>query len=162
MRRLVLSLAVVGATLASAAGMALAQATTDTFHQTVPADTRFDPPLLNTCTDEEIRLTGEVSILTHVTEDANGGLHFVQQYEFKGVSGTGLESRTRYRAVGSVKTGQYIAPGQPRVATVVLSFDLVSTGPSDNERALLTARIMFNANGEPTVQFVQLTGRCEG
>ena len=162
MRRLVLSLAVVGATLASAAGMALAQATTDTFHQTVPADTRFDPPLLNTCTDEEIRLTGEVSILTHVTEDANGGLHFVQHYEFKGVSGTGLESGTLYRAVGSVKTGQYIAPGQPRVATVVLSFDLVSTGPSDNERALLTARIMFNANGEPTVQFVHLTGRCEG
>ena len=50
MKRLVLLLAVMGTTLALAAGMALTQATTDTSHVKVP----FDEIIFNSCTDEPV------------------------------------------------------------------------------------------------------------
>jgi hypothetical protein len=110
-----LALAVVGTTLALAAGMALAQATTDTFNEKVPLDQVVDNP----CTGEQIRVTGALHILFHVTEDANGGLHVQTHFQPRGVSGTGLESGTRYRGVGVTRTGVYIAPGGLRETTLV-------------------------------------------
>ena len=160
MKRLILSLAVVGVTLASAAGMALAQATTNTFHQTVPVDPVLARAFL--CTHEDVRLTGEVQILTRVTEDNNGGLHLDVHFGLKGVSGTGLESGTRYRVVNNSKTGQYIAPGEPRVARLEARFYLASAGPSDNTQTRIKARLVFNANGKPKVSFVSLSTRCVG
>jgi hypothetical protein len=88
MKRLVLSLVVVGMTLALAARMALAQATTDTFNETVPLDLTVDSP----CTGEPLLLTGELHILFLITEDANGSLHVQTQFQPQGASGTGLVS----------------------------------------------------------------------
>jgi hypothetical protein len=161
MKRLVLSLAVVGAILALAAGIALAQATTDTFHETEPVDQVFDQPCVAE-PQEQIRLTGEVHILTHVTEDANGGLHVLQHSQFNRLSGTGLESGTRYRGVGVIRDETYIAPGGPREFTGVARFHLVSAGPSDNLLVFVTAHTTFNANGEPSVNFQRIVVKCAG
>ncbi len=59
MKRLVLSVAVVGMTLALAAGMALAQATTEKFNERIP----FSGVLFNPCTGEEVLFEGTQHLL---------------------------------------------------------------------------------------------------
>ncbi len=159
MRRLVLSLAVVGTALALATGVALAQATTDTFNEKVPIDEVFDNP----CTDEPVRLTGNLHILFHVTEDAKGGFHVQLHFQPQGVSGTGLESGEQYRGVGVTRQGFYFPPEEGlREFTVVDRFIIVSKGPSENLLAATTIHVTFNANGEPTAEVFRVRIRCAG
>jgi hypothetical protein len=160
-KRLVLSLAVVGTTLALAAGMALAQATTDTFNEKVPLDQIVDNP----CTGEPLHLTGELHILFHVTEDANGGLHVQTHFQPQGVSGTGLLSGEQYRGVGVTRDEFYFPPGEfrEREFTSVNRFYMISAGPSDNMLETATIHVTFNANGEPTAELVRpLETECVG
>jgi len=158
MKRLVLLVAVVGTTLALAAGMALAQATTDTFTEKVPVDTT----LINDCTEEAVQLTGDVNFLFHVTEDANGGLHVQLHTSAQGITGTGLESGTQYRVVGVTRDEYYFGPGETREETYVNSVRLVSNGSSDNLLVTQIFHVTFNANGEPTVELVREDIQCAG
>ena len=158
MKRLVLSLAVVGMTLALAAGMALAQATTDTFNETEPLENVVDNP----CTGEPLLLTGELHILFHVTEDANGGFHVQTHFQPQGVSGTGLVSGEQYRGVGVTRDAAYFPPGELRETTFIDRFYFVSKGPSENMLATTTTHVTFNANGEPTAELFRLEIKCVG
>jgi hypothetical protein len=158
MKRLVLSLAVVGTALALAAGMALAQASTDTFNVKVPIDEVFP----NSCTDEPVRLTGKLHILFHITEDAKGGFHVQFHAQPQGVSGTGLESGTQYRGVGVTRDGAYFPPGELRQFTFVNRFHLVSKGPSENLLLNETIHVTFNAKGEPTAEVARFAIKCAG
>jgi hypothetical protein len=158
MKRLVLSLVVVGTTLALAAGMALAQAATDTFNETVPLDEIFDNP----CTGEPVHLTGELHILFHVTEDANGGFHVQTHFQPQGVSGTGLVSGEQYRGVGVTRDEFYFPPEELRETTFIDRFYFVSKGPSENMLATTTTHVTFNANGEPTAELFRLEIKCAG
>jgi hypothetical protein len=157
-KRLVLSLAVVGMTLALAAGMALAQATTDTFNEREPLDLIVDNP----CTGEPLQLTGELHILFHVTEDANGGFHVQTHFQPQGVSGAGLVTGEQYRGVGVTRDEFYFPPGELRETTFIDHFYFVSTGPSENMLATTTTHVTFNANGEPTAELVRLDTKCAG
>lgn len=96
------------ATLALAAGMTLAQATTDTSNERVPLDLTVDNP----CTGEPLYLTGELHILFQFTEDANGGVHVQTQFQPQGASGTELVSGEQYRGVGVTRDEIYFPPGE--------------------------------------------------
>jgi hypothetical protein len=159
MKRLVLSLAVVGMTLALAAEMALAQATTDTSNEQVPLDGIV---VDNPCTGEPLQLTGELHILFHVTEDANGGFHVQTQFQPQGASATGLVSGEQYRGVGVTRDEAYFPPGELRETTFIDRFYFVSKGSSDNLLATTTIHVTFNANGEPTAELVRLDTECAG
>jgi hypothetical protein len=159
MKRLVLSLAVVGMTLALAAGMALAQATTDTFNETEPLDGLI---VDNPCTGEPLLLTGELHILFHVTNDANGGLHVQTQFQPQGASATGQVSGEQYRGVGVTRDEAYFPSEELRETTFIDRFYFVSTGPSDNMLATTTTHVTFNANGEPTADLFRLELKCAG
>jgi hypothetical protein len=158
MKRLVLSLVVVGMTLALAAGMALAQATTFKSNVTEPIDL-VDT---NSCTGEPVHFTGELHILFHLTEDANGGLHVQSHFQPQGVSGTGLVSGEQYRAVGVTREEAYFPPGELRETTFIDRFYFVSKGPSENMLATTTTHVTFNANGEPTAELFRLELKCAG
>jgi hypothetical protein len=159
MKRLVLLLAVMGTTLALAAGMALAQATTETFTEKVP----YNETIFNPCTQEDVQLTGDVQFLVHETVDANGGFHVQIHASAQGITGTGLESGTQYRLVGVDRQAYYFAPGvQPRAVTFINHLSLVSNGSSDNALETLTSHVTFNANGEPTVLFERTDITCAG
>jgi hypothetical protein len=158
-KRLVLSLAVMGTALALAAGMALAQASTDTFNEKVP----FNLVAENRCTGEPVRFTGNLLIVFHVTEDAKGGIHVQEHFQPQGVSGTGLESGEQYRAVGVTRRDLYIAPGEEvREFTIVSRFYLVSNGPSENMLVAATTHVTFNAKGEPTAELLRVRTKCAG
>jgi len=159
MKRLVWSLAVMGTTLALAAGMALAQATTDTSNVKVPVD----EIIFNNCTEEEVHLTGELHILINQTENANGGLYVQEHAQAQGLSGMGLESGTQYRAVGvSRQEDFYFAPGERREVTLVNEFHIISKGSSDNLLMHCTIHMTFNANGAPTADLSRLDTECAG
>jgi len=158
-KRLVLSLAVVGTALALAAGVALAQATTGKSTFTLPIDAVLENP----CTGEPVHLTGELHFLVHFTEDANGGLHFQGSVQPRGISGTGLESGTRYRLVGVSRSGDYFPSGEEfRQFTIVSRFHVVSEGSSDNWIEKLTIHVTVSANGEFTAEVVKFTSKCVG
>jgi hypothetical protein len=161
MKRLVLLLAVMGTTLALTAGMALAQATTETFTEKRP----FNQTIVNPCTGELVQLTGDLTFLFHVTEDANGGLHVQQHGSAAGITGTG-ESGTQYRLVGVTREEAYFPPGappeEPREATFVNRFHVVSKGSSDNFLFDQTVHVTFNANGEPTAEVIRTDITCAG
>jgi hypothetical protein len=157
-KRLVLSLAVVGMTLALAAGMALAQATTFTSNEKVPLDQIAENP----CTGELVQFTGELHVLLHSTVDANGGLHVQEHFQPQGALGTGLVSGEQYRGVGVTRNEAYIPPGGLRETTFIDRFYFVSPGPSDNMLATTTIHVTFNANGEPTAELFRLDIKCAG
>jgi hypothetical protein len=157
-KRLVLSLVVMGTALALAAGMALAQATTETFNEKVPLDLVADNP----CTGEPVHLTGQLHILFHITEDANGGFHVQAHFQPQGVSGTGLVSGEQYRGVGVTRDGAYFPPGELRETTFVDRFYFISKGPSANMLAKATIHVTFNANGEPTAEVIRVDLKCAG
>jgi hypothetical protein len=163
MKRLGLLFALGGTTLVLAAGMALAQATTVTSNEKVPVN----QIVFNPCTDELVLLTGELHILFHVTEDANGGLHVQHhaQPQGGGLLGTGEESGTQYRVVGVTRDETYVPPGAPgefRETTFVNRFHIVSSGPSDNSLLDATIHVTFNANGEPTADLERVEIKCAG
>jgi hypothetical protein len=161
MKRLVSLLAVMGTTLALAAGMALAQATQDGFHAILIP---YNAEVFNSCTDDEVvHLTGEIHLLFHLTEDANGGISVQTHAQPQGVSGTALESGTQYNAVGVTRQATYFAPGEElRETTFVHRFTLISKGPSDNLQITQTIHVTFNANGEPTAEIVREDIQCAG
>ena len=159
MKRLVLSLAVMGTAIALAAGMALAQATTEKFTDTLP----IDEVLTNPCTGESVHFTGKFLIVSHVTQDDNGGLHVYSSIQPRGLSGTGLESGTRYRFVGTDESVVYIPPeGGVREFTSVRHFRVVSENSSDNWLVSATFHFTVDANGEPTAEVDTFTLRCVG
>jgi hypothetical protein len=157
MKRLVLLLAVMGTTLALAAGMALAQANTVTFTEKLP----FNQILVNPCTGELVQFTGDILFLFHITEDANGGLHVQEHGSAAGITGTG-ESGTQYRLVGVTRDEFYFAPGEPREETFVNRFHVVSKGSSDNFLVDQTMHLTINANGEPTAEVIREDLQCVG
>ena len=158
MKRIVLLLAVVGTTLALATGMALAQATTDTYNETVPVDVIFDNP----CNGEPLHITGEIHILYIVTEDANGGIHIQMQIQPQEYTATGLVSGEQYRGVGVSRDEGYIAPGTVRELTHVNHFSMISEGPTANFLQGVTIHHTFNAKGEPTADILSLNFYCVG
>jgi hypothetical protein len=159
MRRLVLSFMVGCTILALAAGMALAQATTDTFTHKAQLDTI----LTNPCTGEPLHLTGNVRFLFHTTEDAKGGLHVQFKFQSQGVSATGLESGEQYRGVFVQRDGAYFPPGDlRREFTTVYRTLLVSQGPSANLVEIITFHVTINANGEPTAEVSRVDLKCAG
>ena len=162
MKRLVLLVAVVATTLALAAGMALAQATTDTFTETVPVNSLA----FNTCTEpaEIVLLTGDIHLLIHQTLDANGGIHVQTQSQPQGggLLGTGQTSGTQYKAVGVSQENVYLPPGEGSETTIVSRFQLVSEGSSVNTLLEVTIHLTFNANGEPTARVLHSEIKCVG
>jgi hypothetical protein len=159
-KRIVLALAVAGTVLALTAGTALAQATiVEKSNVKVPLDRVVE----NSCTGELIQLTGDLHMLIQVTEDADGGLHVRTHSQPQGVSGTGLSSGTTYRGVGVNQRVVYVPPESLlKVHTLVSRFYFVSEGPSENLLVSDTVHVTFNADHEPTVDFVHADIRCAG
>jgi hypothetical protein len=158
-KRLVLSLAVMVTAIALAAGMALAQATTEKFTDTLP----IDEVLTNPCTGESVHFTGKFLFVSHVTQDDNGGLHVHSSIQPRGLSGTGLESGTRYRFVGTDESVVYIPPeGGVREFTSVRHFRVVSENSFDNWLVSATFHFTVDANGEPTAEVDKFALRCVG
>jgi hypothetical protein len=150
--------AIVAAALLAFSGAVLAQATTETFKQEIPVD--FTPT--NPCNGEPVHLTGSVNFVFHTTQDANGGFHLTGHAETQRISGTGLESGDKYRAVSAFNSTLNFVPEGAEEQTAPLTYSIISSGPSPNFVTHYTMHVTLNANGEPTAEVLYVRSECTG
>jgi hypothetical protein len=161
MRRTMCMLVVMGTTLALAAGVALAQATT--FHEVDTQQTEFfleeDPE--NPCVGETIHFTGLIHFTSHTTQDAAGGLHTVTHFNFIDVQGTGLVSGGQYRLPQALNgTIHSNAGGFPIVQTEEVSGQVIGQGQLPDFRSHFLLHITINENGDSTAEVLRVTAQC--
>jgi hypothetical protein len=160
MKRLVLSVAVVGMTLALAAGMALAQATTDTFNGRSPFTSEF----INPCTGELVLFEGTSHFVFHRTEDAGGGFHFKghNNNQAKGVSDSG--AKYVFHDVGNFQENFRVFSESADNFTSMGTEQVIRQGSEtaeDDFQLKLLFHVTINANGEITSEVEQIESECK-
>jgi hypothetical protein len=160
MKRLVLSLAVVGMTLALAAGMALAQATTDKFNDRTP----FTDAFINPCTRELVPVEGTEHLVFHRTEDAGGGFHFKghANTQLKGESASG--AKYVVHQIGNSQDNFDVFSESADNFTLTLTLQFIRQGSDTSEddfQEKLLSHVTVNANGEITSVVEQFESECK-
>jgi hypothetical protein len=150
-------LAITAIALAGAAG-AGAQATTVTTNEQVPITLFAFVPCANDGAGELVELTGTLHLLSHVTIDAQGGLHVKQHAQPQGVSGIGLTTGDRYQGTG-VTQSQFNATAAVE-ETFINNFRIIGQGPDNNFLVHSTFHVTVNANGEVTTVVDNFSIEC--
>ncbi len=97
---------------------------------------------------ELVALTGRIHILSTVTTDSAGGLHFAIHFNPLRTSGIGLDTGDRYRANGITRESFNVdADGFPFVSTFVNHFHIVGIGGAVNFKIHNTIHVTINQNG---------------
>ena len=158
MRKTLLLLTTMTLTLLLAAGVALAQATTETFSETHQVEFTLDG---NECIGEPVHFTGQLHLLIHITEDAAGGMHTAIEENFTNVKGTGAVSGGQYTAptIGTT-TLHSNSGGFPIVQTVSEESIIIGEGQLPDERTHLVFHLTINENETVTSEFLKATGEC--
>jgi hypothetical protein len=157
MRRTMFVLVVMGTTLALAAGVALAQATTETIEDTQPVE--FE--VFNDCSGEWVLFSGQFHSISHITQDAASGIHVVGEFNSANLQGTGLESGGQYTAQMS---GRFIehrnSGGFPIVLTTETTGNVIGQGQLPDFKAHFLLRITINENGTVTAEILRVRFEC--
>jgi hypothetical protein len=159
MKRPVLSVAVVGMTLALAAGMALAQATTDTFNDRSP----LAGEVINPCTGELVLFEGTTHFVFHRTVDAGGGFRFKghENLQAKGVSDSG--AKYIVHEVGNDQENFDVFSDSADNFTLMGTLQYIRQGSEtaeDDFQAKLLVHVTVNANGELTSEILKAETEC--
>jgi hypothetical protein len=143
------------ATVLTAAAMALAgaavadaEATAVTTNEQIPITLVVFVPCANGGAGELVELTGTLHVLTHVTSDAQGGLHVKQHFQPQGISGTGLTTGDKYQATGVTQEEFNATVGI--TDTFINNFRIIGEGPGNNFLVHTTFHVTVNANGVVT------------
>jgi hypothetical protein len=158
MRKTLLLLTTMTLALLLAAGVALAQATTETISETQQVDFTLDG---NECIGEPVHFTGKLHLLIHITEDAAGGMHTAIELNFTNVKGTGAVSGGQYTAptIGTT-TLHSNSGGFPIVQTVTEKSIVIGQGQLPDERTHLVFHITINENETVTAEILKATAEC--
>jgi hypothetical protein len=151
------------ALLALGAGVALAQAQTDT----VIAKEPITFGATNPCNGEFIEFSGTFLLQGHSTYDANGNQHSSVGSAAVNVSGTGAQTGARYRYV--VGGGRHIVhetlaePFRPEIRSEVFTLNIVGSGDAPNFLMHVTVHYTYNvATGEFTAEVENVNTECRG
>jgi hypothetical protein len=156
MRRTMFMLVVMGTTLALAAGVALAQATTETIVDTQPVEF----VVAEDCAGEEIQFSGQIHSVFHITQDAAGGTHVAAENNLN-VQGTGLVSGGQYRMLATILSTQHInSGGFPIVFTTEGSGKVIGKGQLPDFMAHSVVHFTINENGTVTAEVLQVKFEC--
>jgi hypothetical protein len=117
--------------------------------------------VVESCSGENISLSGQLLLITHVTEDSSGGLHvqitFVPR-EVLGVSANG----TQYREVVGQRQRFNISGRGTLTETFTTEFMLISEGGSDNLLERATTHVTITPNGDVTAFVNNVSFECVG
>jgi hypothetical protein len=114
----------------------------------------LDAITFNTCTGEEVELSGTIHLVSQTQSDGSVLGHI----NYQGVSGVGLTSGTEYRA-SSVDNFRLGAPFPSDIHSV-RSFRLVGRGTEDNLLVKFLFHITVNADGEVTATVDDVSSQC--
>lgn len=155
MRRAILLLMAVAATLLMASGTALARAATETHNVKQPESFTIDNP----CTGEPILVEGVFHHVVHVTQTEEG-YHFVTRTNTRDVTGTGLQTGDEYRFINVAgEVGGYVINGVS-TSTSEVSFLVVTEGASPNFILHATQVHVVDEDFDPSVIFEVTTRGC--
>jgi hypothetical protein len=121
-------------------------------------------PWTNSCTGEQVILTGTQNMAVNTSVDSNGQGHVYIQDNWQKTSGTALVTGTKYSANDATHTFErdYV-PGAENTILVEDEFELVSNGPQPNMILRSKIEMVVDADGVP-IKFnaVQFTVDCPG
>jgi hypothetical protein len=112
---------------------------------------------------EDVLVEGTFTMVLAASTDAAGGTHFVLRANYDSLSGTGLTSGTRYRAVATEGSSSHnFDPfvGAPYSVTFTEHVRFVGAGPGNDFTVIVTNHATVNANDELTVERTDLTVSC--
>jgi hypothetical protein len=150
-------LAVTAIALVGAAG-AGAQAMTVTTNEQIPFATVVLVPCANDGAGELVELSGTLHVLSHVTIDAQGGLHVKQHAQPQGISGIGLTTGDSYRGTGVTQSEFNATAAEEQ--TFINNFRIIGQGPDNNFLVHSTFHVTVNANGEVTTVVDNFSVEC--
>ena len=110
MKRTIATCVVIVLTTLAGAAVARAQATTVTTNEQIPFSQLVFVPCADSGAGELILISGTLHVLSHVTIDAQGGLHAKIHFQPQGATGVGLTTGDTYHATG-VTQGHFNATG---------------------------------------------------
>ena len=140
---------------------AQAEATTVTTQQKIEVGVLVFVPCANGGAGEDVALSGNLHVLFHFTEDGSGGLHIQVHENPGGISGTGLVSGDKYRAVGEIRDAFNVKPPFLAEFSSVGNFRIIGEGPGNNFLVHETLHVTVNANGEVTAEVDILSVECK-
>jgi hypothetical protein len=118
----------------------------------------FNHTLRTVCAEKRIRLSGAFQTQYSVARDAGGDTLIEGNLDADKISGFGLTSRAKYRAVG---TGRLESRGpSPTSFTYVFNFALNKTGTTDSLMGHVKFRINVDAGGRVTTNVVAANIDC--
>ena len=139
--------------------LARAEAAVTKTEVTVP----FNVTRINGCTGERVALTGELHVTTITTIDATGATHIDVHLVPDHVRGLGLTSGDAYLVTGGQRSHLNTdAAAAPSTFTSTTMFNLHSTGGGANNVTFVLRHTTVNANGDTTVEIVDIDIRCPG
>ncbi len=154
--KLLLALILAGVWVVALAGSASARAETVTTVEQIPIN--FVTPGCG----EPIELSGTLHLVSHVTFDDAGGIHFVSQANPQGVTGVGLTSGTVYQGTGVGRGNFNLTAGGATEFTFVGSFKIIGHGPTDNFLVQTVFHVTVNPDGTVTTVVEQFSVKCQG
>lgn len=111
---------------------------------------------------EMVRLTGEIEIHAHTTEDANGGVHTKTFVRPSGVVGVGATTGAVYRGNGGTFQHENESDGgYPATYSYSNIFRIIGQGPGNNLMVHLLVHQTVNANGDLTAEVDLSSQSCK-
>ena len=149
---------IAGIVLGATPAVASAQSPTQVIRETVP----FERVQENPCTGESVTITGELTITTRRTVQANGVGHFMINFVPKDLRGVGETGD--YTLVGAEKSHEtYVEDEEyPFSQNYTSQYNVVSQGKAPNFKVTETSRITIDADGTLLHEFVHFRSTCTG
>jgi hypothetical protein len=118
----------------------------------------FNRTVSTACAEKRIRLNGEFQVQYKITREAGGQTLIEGDINADRITGSGLTSRSKYRAVG---VGRLESSGPaPTSFTYVFNFALSKTGSTDSLMGHVKFRISVNAGGSVNTSVVEANVDC--
>jgi hypothetical protein len=157
-KRTIATCLVIALTILAGAAVARAQSTTVTTNEQIPFSLIAFVPCANDGAGEDVLVTGTLHVLTHVTIDAQGGLHVKQHFQPQGATGVGLTTGDTYRATGVTQEEFNFTGGF--TDTFINNFRWIGQGPNNNLLVHQTIHVTITPNGEITSEVENTSVEC--
>lgn len=125
-------------------------ATTTTTNEFIPVAIGVFIPCANGGAGENVVLTGELHILSHVTISNSGNVSLKIHFQPQGISGDGQVTGDKYQGTGVTQEHVNINNPLPFVDTFVNNFRMIGQGPGNNFSVHQNVHVTVNANGDVT------------
>jgi hypothetical protein len=111
---------------------------------------------------EDVLISGNVRVAVNVFIDANGGFHVTDRAGPQGGTAVGQTTGDIYRTAGGEHTSIHESfTGLPFSFNRVINSSFIGPGPGNNFSIRIRLHTTINANGDVTVDFLNINEECK-